>query len=131
MDGNVQPVALLQEATQGVCPCINKFRKIQAVGNLGSWATVYIFQGQAVRRENTYLLECVGSEWDPCKDAWMEMYGHLMLYKTKFGSTRVPNQWEKDPQLGTWVKTQRRICRESYRIHLLNVIEFDWNPRKN
>jgi hypothetical protein len=39
---------------------------------------------------------------------WELMVQRLILFKQEYSHTKVPNRWEKDPALGSWVSTQRR-----------------------
>eukprot|EP00536_Pseudo-nitzschia_multiseries_P019629 jgi/Psemu1/233029/e_gw1.5900.4.1 len=55
------------------------------------------------------------------------MYQRLVAYKKKHNTTRVPLGYKEDPQLGSWVQTQRSDCEESDRIDRLNRIGFAWN----
>jgi hypothetical protein len=75
------------------------------------------------------LLNSIGFRWDARTDSWMEMFQRLIAYKTEHNTTRVPRQFKKDPQLGLWVFTQRRCCKEKYCVGLLNNIDFEWDAR--
>lgn len=76
------------------------------------------------------LLNGIGFEWNPLKEAWMEMYRRLVKYKAKYGNTCVPCIYEEDPSLGNWVHRQRHSCNELDRINLLNEIGFEWSSSK-
>ena len=56
------------------------------------------------------------------------MYGRLVAYKNKYNTTCVPKKWKEDPQLTTWVNTQRHRCKDKNRTDLLNNIGFEWIP---
>jgi Helicase associated domain len=73
---------------------------------------------------------------------WESMFEKLKAYKEKHGHCLVPNRYEKDRSLGSWVSTQRRYfklmksstnIRNSKKIHLnqlriakLRDIGFAW-----
>ena len=62
---------------------------------------------------------------------WTTMYRRLVSYKEEHGgSTLVPKEYEQDPQLGSWVSTQRQRCKKKERVKLLNDIHFVWSARK-
>lgn len=88
-------------------------------------------QRKECRKEyHTELLNSIGFEWNPLKEAWMETYRRLVAYKAKHGNTCVPYIFEEDPALGNWVHRQRHSCNEIDRINLLNAIGFEWNSPK-
>ncbi|KAL7460012.1 hypothetical protein ACHAXS_000481, partial [Conticribra weissflogii] len=39
---------------------------------------------------------------------WRIRYDELVQYKEEFGDCLVPQRYERNPELGTWVRTQRR-----------------------
>jgi len=83
-----------------------------------STATVTV--GPATSKEETYY-----------DSKWMGMYRKLIEYKNEHsGSTNVPQNCDKYPQLGKWVTTQRSTYKKKRmladRIRLLNKIEFEW-----
>jgi hypothetical protein len=74
-----------------------------------------------------FLLESVGFQWSSVKYiGWMEMYKCLVAYKEKYNTTLVPRDWELNPRLGEWVARQRKVCKETHKVHLLNDIGFVW-----
>jgi hypothetical protein len=56
-------------------------------------------------------LNDVGFVWDLINNKWAVMYQRLLMYKKKHGTTRVPKKYKADPKLGSWVSTQRHICK--------------------
>ena len=78
------------------------------------------------------LLNSIGFEWgELLSEGWNGMYQRLVAYKKKHnGDTKVPFRYDQDPQLGKWVRNQRRAYRNSKmsmdRVRLLNSIGFDW-----
>lgn len=77
------------------------------------------------------LLDDIGFDWRLVRRnviPWKEMYGRLVTFKQRYGHTKVPVKWEKDPKLGKWVSRMRneRETMEPERVALLEAIEFDW-----
>jgi len=65
--------------------------------------------------------------------SWDYIYGKLAAFKDTFGHCRVPEAWEEDPPLGTWVLHQRRSREQDLlspeRIQRLDALGFEWDPR--
>jgi hypothetical protein len=61
---------------------------------------------------------------------WLKRYNELVEYKRETGNSNVPKKYKSNPQLGTWVNTQRgAFRRESLakdRNAMLNEIGFEW-----
>jgi len=80
--------------------------------------------------EREYLLEHIGFEWklstyhEP--RPWVEMYLRLKAYKEEHNRTNVSHTPKEHRQLQTWVRNQRRRCKEEHRIALLDDIGFEW-----
>ena len=59
-------------------------------------------RSQATKRTRTAATKTkLQSKWD-------DMFNRLVRYKTENGHCLVPNRYENDPALGSWVSTQRR-----------------------
>lgn len=87
-------------------------------------------------KDRADLLFSIGVVRDAQKErdtsAWMFMYQKLLHYKQEHnGSTRVPQKYAKDPQLGRWVNEQRKNCIRKELRKLLNDIDFVWDARKD
>lgn len=78
------------------------------------------------KQDRINLLNKIGFVWK-VQSHWMVMYGRLVAFKKKYGTTQVPCGWKTDPQLAIWVSTQRRDCKKQDRINRLNEIDFVWN----
>ena len=89
--------------------------------------------------ERIRLLEEIGFDWDPFESAWMERYNELVEYAKCHGDCMVPENYPENPELGIWVKVQRREYKRrkegklnryftEERIRLLEEIGFDWDP---
>lgn len=63
-------------------------------------------------------------------DAWNTMFERLCLYKQQHGDCLVPWRYEQDPQLGNWVKEQRKKQKNNrlldVRKQRLEEIDFCW-----
>ena len=55
-------------------------------------------------------LEVLRFEWDPHTALWEENFGKLQVFKAEHGHCRV-TRIHKDPQLATWVGSQRSFFR--------------------
>ncbi len=73
-------------------------------------------------------LERIGFAWNIHESYWMKMYDQLVLFKKKYGHTRVPYYWNENPQLGHWVSRTRRKVYEltEEQTELLNKTGFHW-----
>jgi predicted helicase len=60
---------------------------------------------------------------------WDERFGELQTYNSAHGDCNVPRGWSENPQLASWISTQRTSkCKlRSDRIARLEEIGFDWN----
>ena len=80
-------------------------------------------------------LKSIGFVWNIQDAQWMEKYERLVEYKKQNKSTCVPNRYPADPQLGNWVREQRKSYNANKsklttdRITQLDSIGFVWNPR--
>ncbi len=96
-------------------------------------------QRQAFRKgklsgERVARLEDLGVEWDPVTANWEEMFQALVAFKKDKGHCRVPTRWSENPQLGTWVGTQRQAFRKGKlseeRVVRLEALGFEWGRIK-
>jgi hypothetical protein len=53
------------------------------------------------------LLDDLGFHWQPHQAKWNQRYQELVSFKSKFGHTRVPRSWPRNPSLGSWVSHMR------------------------
>ena len=78
-------------------------------------------------------LDALGFIWDPRKARWHEMLERLVAYKAGHGDCNVPQCYEPDPQLGSWVHNQRQFRRKGklsqQPIDRLNALGFYWGKR--
>ncbi len=86
------------------------------------------------------IIDCLlGSKfvWDANEAAWEERFQQLLLYKDEHGDTLVPRNYPNNPQLGIWIKDQRKYDKlkqrgqdfrlTDERISRLNEIDFVWD----
>ena len=83
----------------------------------------------AARKER---LDVLGFVWDPKPAAWETMFSELERYRERFGNCNVPDNWNENPPLGSWVVVQR-IWRKkgnlsSVRVARLDELGLNWIP---
>jgi len=117
---------------------------------LGHWVMTQrrqhtlLIQGKqsALNAERVERLESIGFVWKVRPDAtesWSTMFEQMKAYKKKFGDCLVPQRYYPNPQLGTWVHTQRRHFKmhkdgkkssmTDEKIKNLNSIGFVWSAK--
>ena len=84
-------------------------------------------------------LESVGFIWDPQAIVWETRLQELAEYAKEYGDCNVPCRFAKNPQLGMWVKRQRRQYKlyksgkfsrmSEDRFRILNDMGFVWEVR--
>jgi Helicase associated domain len=95
---------------------------------LGHWVHTQRFSYKNNMLHRSELLNRIDFVWDPLEASWMEKYNRLVEYKTIHGDANVPQRYKKDPELGSWVYTQKLTYKNNKllknRINLLNKITF-------
>jgi len=82
--------------------------------------------------ERVNKLNDIGFVWVANGSAWEEMFHQLLEYEDEHRDTLVPAEYPDNPQLGNWIRVQRRngnankLAEE--RVDKLNEIGFVWNP---
>jgi hypothetical protein len=117
-------------------------RKKSVYSQLGSWVNTQRQNKRkgtlAVERQN--FLDEIGFEWGkteeeiPQKFIWMQRFQQLVEYKQTHGDCKVPRQYSVNPQLGSWVMTQRRN-KQTERLDFerqaqLDLIGFEWGKEE-
>ena len=78
-------------------------------------------------------LEEIDFVWEPITAFGVEMFAALVEFKHQHGDCNVPRSWRENPQLATWVGTQRHLrnaCKLGEdQIRQLDDIGFNWDPR--
>jgi len=100
-------------------------QSVEADPQLLKWV---VSQRQSCKnKDRINLLNDIDFEWTLGeRHDWGVMYHSLLSYKKKHGTICIPEIFKADPQLGQWVYTQRRQCKDKDRIDLLNDIGFVW-----
>jgi len=79
-------------------------------------------------------LNSIGFSWegDMYDIHWDAMCRRLKEYKVSNGDCLVPSRYKQDPELGQWVRVQRKLNNEGNILHprkqALNAIGFNWAP---
>jgi hypothetical protein len=85
-----------------------------------------------LNEERVERLNQIGLIWEPKEAFWEEMFTALVEYKQIHGNCKVPNQYDKNQQLGQWVQHQRQAKKKGElskeRIERLNSLGFLWSP---
>lgn len=80
--------------------------------------------------EQIEALDRMGFVWQPSEQAWLKMYDALVVFHKKHGHCNVPETWEKNPSLASWVQSQRHRRRKGRlsfkRIEKLDRLGFTW-----
>lgn len=63
-------------------------------------------------------------------DQWMNMYNRLVAFKQRHDTCLIGIGNKEDPQLASWVRTQRKQCKAQERVALLDKIGFVWSVRR-
>lgn len=85
-------------------------------------------------------LESVGFIWEPQTSVWETRRLELEAFLKEHGDCNVPCRYSKNPQLGMWVKRQRRQYKlfqagvgasklSAERFQILSNMGFEWNRR--
>ena len=92
-------------------------------------------KASSMTEERIEKLNDVGFEW-VLTFTWGDRYEEIKAYRSKYGDCNVPRGWSDNPQLGTWVNSQRyqyRLYKEGKqstmteeKIKKLNGIGFEW-----
>ncbi|KAL3756810.1 hypothetical protein ACHAWU_000452 [Discostella pseudostelligera] len=124
--------------------------RYKANPKLGRWVMTQrrqytlLMQGEhsAMTLERIEKLECLGFQWSVRPEpeiVWNEKFQQLKDYKATYGNCMVPQRYLANPQLGTWVHTQRRQYKllkggkkssmNAEKISRLNSVGFDWDAK--
>ena len=60
---------------------------------------------------------------------WFNMFDRLIEYKKKNGTTKVPYNYQEDPQLRNWCHCQKHYCKRADRRAILESIGFQWSTK--
>ena len=105
---------------------------------LGGWVNNQrqFYKNNKLESERIEALEDIGFEWTrptgarPDDANWWKQCRKLEEYKQEHGDCNVPQHYKANPQLGSWVKSQRQFYKnnklESERTEALEGIGFEW-----
>lgn len=102
--------------------------------NLSKWLTKQRSRKSKLSQEQVSKLDAVHFEWNSKKvlddQAWNDRYARLQEYLNEHGNTNVPQKYEPDVELGTWVANQRRRYNQGKlradREELLRRLDFNF-----
>ena len=110
----------------------NVRRDSQAYSKLVKWSDLQRkkYKRGLLSQHEIEQRELLGFAWDLWSDLWGTRLEELKQFKHDFGHCGVPNGWQKNPRLSSWVKWQRHnyISGEipKNRIEKLNALGFKW-----
>lgn len=83
--------------------------------------------------ERISRLDAIGVVWHTKKASWEKMFAALVKYKKLHGDCNVPQGDPDNPQLGSWVDSQRKHRKQEAltqeRIQQLDALGFTWDMR--
>jgi len=103
---------------------------------LGRWVDRQrvLRRDEKLEEKREFLLNSIRFEWvtgNKKNVRWKEMYERLVACKKAHETTKVPQNYEADPQLGHWVVNQRSLKKANSmtaeRSRLLDSIDFAWD----
>ncbi|MBT8460602.1 MAG: Helicase associated domain protein [Boseongicola sp.] len=97
---------------------------------LANWVTAQRTKRQKLPLDKQERLDALGFDWNPRATLWERMYAQLVRYKKAHGDCNVPQGWSEDPELGSWVRTQRGKHNKlsADRKERLIALGFEWDP---
>jgi superfamily II DNA or RNA helicase len=101
---------------------------------LGRWVSFqrYLRKKERLSGDRIRRLEKIGFTWDTKEAYWEEMFSALLAFSEVSGHCVVPYDWPKDPNLGTWVRVQRREWKKGRlrhdRFRRLKEVGFVFDP---
>ena len=98
-------------------------------GPLGKWVNKQRTRKDRLSPARIAQLDELGFVWNTRDLAWDRMFAELQRYKERFRDCNVPQRWDENPQLGTWVNVQRSRTLPPDRKALLDELGFVWEPR--
>ena len=109
--------------------------------SLGGWVgTQRTLSKSSMSAERINILDALGFVWNWDDLQWNKLLGELKEYKKEHGHCLVPNRYNDNPKLGTWVQHQRtqyqlmkkgkksKITKE--RVEKLKESGFVWKPKR-
>lgn len=85
-------------------------------------------QHSNMTQHRSQVLKDIGFVFDFQETSWEHMFTQLQHYHDQHGDCNVPKRYEHNPQLGSWVQTQRTSYHNqnlsTQRIEVLNTLNF-------
>ena len=108
-------------------------RHYKANKQLGGWVSKQRTKEETMSEERRKRLNSIGFVWKvqniDISDLWKVRFQQLVDYKQVHRDCNVPQRYKPNPQLGTWVNTQRRTKEETMieeKQKILDSIGFVW-----
>ncbi|WP_080132990.1 DEAD/DEAH box helicase [Chlamydia suis] len=104
--------------------------------DLGSWVGTqrYAFKKGKLSEDKIERLEEIGFVWDVLEEGWEENFLELKRFQGERGHCKVPQRYPQNPQLASWVSTQRADFKEGKlaedKIARLEELGFVWRVRE-
>uniref|UniRef100_UPI00214BFF36 helicase associated domain-containing protein n=1 Tax=Chlamydia suis TaxID=83559 RepID=UPI00214BFF36 len=101
--------------------------------DLGSWASVQrkTFKSSELSEDRIARLEEIGFVWDVTEEAWEKNFLELKRFQEEHGHCKVPQRYPQNPDLGSWVSTQRVDFKKGKlsedKIERLEELGFVWD----
>src|SRR5438045_5521542 len=78
---------------------------------LGMWVSNQRTQRKQglLRADRVTRLDEINFVWDAIDTMWNRMFAALQNYKVEHGNCEVPQGWQQNLKLGTWVSRQRSL----------------------
>lgn len=96
-------------------------------------------KASTMTKDRIDILKAEGFVWDSHEVVWMERYEEICRYSERHNHCCVPSHYKENPQLGSWVKCQRRQYKlfwdgksssmTTQRMNKLDKIGFVWEVR--
>ena len=110
--------------------------KYKAYSQLGRWVMKQRVNKETMREELRKRLDSIGFVWKlratPISVLWEVRFQQLLDYKRVHGNCNAPREYNANPQLGTWVNSQRtkEETMSEERREKLNSVGFTWKVRE-
>ncbi|WP_180375819.1 helicase associated domain-containing protein, partial [Chlamydia suis] len=104
--------------------------------SLGFWVRTqrYAFKKGKLSEDKIERLEEIGFVWRVFEEAWEENFLELKRFREERGHCKVPQRHPQNPQLASWVSTQRADFKKGKlaedRVARLEELGFVWNARE-
>jgi hypothetical protein len=101
---------------------------------LGRWVSTQRDRKRIGRLSQARMrrLDEIGFAWVVVDWFWERMFARLVEYRKVHGNSSVPAEWAEDPNLGSWVATQRQQRKngrlEQGLLKRLEELQFVWEP---